>query len=196
MIARSLSIPYRPPSLSRPHPCSAHPHTVGDNVGVTIQVRAAEPHELVEVGEITAHAYAGDGLLHEDSGYVHQLRDAARRAQEAELWVAVDEADRVVGSVTYCPAGSSYREMAQDGEGEFRMLAVHPSARRRGVAEALVRRCLARSRELGDRRMVICSQREMANAHRLYARLGFERAPERDWSPFPGIDLIAFTVDL
>jgi hypothetical protein len=36
----------------------------------------------------------------------------------------------------------------------------------------------------------------MRTAHRLYARFGFVRAPERDWSPAPGIDLIAFTVDL
>ncbi|MGH3362165.1 MAG: GNAT family N-acetyltransferase, partial [Nocardioides sp.] len=73
---------------------------------------------------------------------------------------------------------------------------VHPSARRRGVAHALVQRCIARSRELGDHRVVICSDRAMHTAHRLYTRLGFVRAPERDWSPVPGVDLIAFTVDL
>jgi hypothetical protein len=29
-------------------------------------------------------------------------------------------------------------------------------------------------------------------AHRLYARLGFGRLPERDWEPVPGITLLAF----
>jgi hypothetical protein len=32
----------------------------------------------------------------------------------------------------------------------------------------------------------------MASAHRVYERLGFSRAPERDWQPVPGVDLIAY----
>ena len=32
----------------------------------------------------------------------------------------------------------------------------------------------------------------MADAHRLYTRLGFERVPDRDWEPVPGVSLIAF----
>lgn len=163
---------------------------------VTFEIRAAQPHELATVGELTATAYADDGLGYLESEYSNVLRDAASRAEQAELWVAVDEDQQVLGTVTFCPPGSAYRELAGDGEGEFRMLGVHPSARGRGVGHALVQRCIARSRELGDHRMVICSDREMRTAHRLYARLGFERAPERDWSPVPGVDLIAFTVDL
>jgi hypothetical protein len=34
----------------------------------------------------------------------------------------------------------------------------------------------------------------MRAAHRAYERLGFRRAPERDWSPVPGIDLYAFAL--
>jgi GNAT superfamily N-acetyltransferase len=163
---------------------------------VTFEIRAAQPHELATVGELTATAYADDGLGYLESDYSSVLRDAASRAEQAELWVAVDDDQQVLGTVTFCPAGSAYRELAGDGEGEFRMLGVHPSARGRGVGHALVQRCIARSRELGDHRMVICSDREMRTAHRLYGRLGFVRAPERDWSPVPGVDLIAFTVDL
>ena len=33
---------------------------------------------------------------------------------------------------------------------------------------------------------------EMTDAHRVYGRLGFLRAPEDDWSPVPGVDLLAF----
>jgi hypothetical protein len=36
----------------------------------------------------------------------------------------------------------------------------------------------------------------MRAAHRIYERLGFRRAPDRDWSPVPGVDLIAFVVSL
>ena len=55
--------------------------------------------------------------------------------------MAADD-DRVLGSVTFCPAGSTWREIAWDDEGEFRMLAVAADARGRGVGEALVRACL------------------------------------------------------
>jgi ribosomal protein S18 acetylase RimI-like enzyme len=76
------------------------------------------------------------------------------------------------------------------------MLAVAPAARGRGVGEALARLCLDRFRHEGCRAVVISSLPQMAAAHRLYARLGFRRLPERDWTPVPGVDLIAFAVDL
>jgi hypothetical protein len=38
----------------------------------------------------------------------------------------------------------------------------------------------------------MCSAQNMHVAHRLYARLGFGRLPERDWEPVPGITLLAF----
>jgi hypothetical protein len=36
----------------------------------------------------------------------------------------------------------------------------------------------------------------MRAAHAIYERLGFTRAPERDWSPLPGVRLLAFTLSL
>ena len=36
----------------------------------------------------------------------------------------------------------------------------------------------------------------MSPAHRLYERLGFDRMTSRDWSPMPGVDLIAYRLDL
>jgi hypothetical protein len=44
--------------------------------------------------------------------------------------------------------------------------------------------------------MVLSSLREMATAHRVYARLGYTRLPERDWEPVPGVHLIAFRKEL
>lgn len=68
----------------------------------------------------------------------------------------------------------------------------HPAARRRGVGEALVTAVLQRANEIGAHRVVLCSTEEMCVAHRLYARLGFARLPERDWQPVPGMTLLAF----
>ena len=57
------------------------------------------------------------------------------------------------------------------------MLAVDPTARRQGIARALVDACLARARADGAREVVISSLPDMVKAHGLYARLGFVRAP-------------------
>ncbi|MCQ4080291.1 GNAT family N-acetyltransferase [Streptomyces sp. RB6PN25] len=164
-----------------------------------IIVRGVRPDELDTVGEITAEAYLGDRLLTygEKDPYLKTLRDARHRAEHAEVLVAADAAsDRVVGAVAFAAHGTPYAELAQPGEGEFRMLAVARAARRRGAAEALVRACLDRARSLGLEHVVICSQQTMHTAHRLYERLGFIRLPERDWEPVPGVSLLAFTVAL
>jgi ribosomal protein S18 acetylase RimI-like enzyme len=158
-------------------------------------VRLAEERELVTVGRITVEAYRDDGFVDPGDEYLEELADAARRARAAEVWVAVEQ-DVVLGSVTYCRPGTEYAELAADDEGEFRMLAVARVARRRGVAEALVVRCVERSRELGYTALVLSSMEQMTAAHRLYQRLGFQRLPERDWSPVDGVDLLAFILRL
>ena len=159
-----------------------------------VEVRRVRPDELAAAGELTLEAYAADGFA--DPSYVAHLRDAATRHQEAELWVAAAP-EGLLGCVTYCPPGSPWREIAADDtEGEFRMLAVPPSARGRGVGRLLVLHCLDRSRDLGQRQVVLCSDRRMAAAHRLYASFGFTRLPERDWAPVPGVDLLAYSLPL
>ena len=163
-----------------------------------LTVRRVSPAELAAVGELTVEAYMADGYGAAYGDYVHELRDAAGRDRDAEVWVAVAGATgEPVGNVTFCPVGSPYRELAvDDTEAEFRMLAVAPSVRRRGIARLLTQHCLDRARELGQRRMVMCSDWRMAAAHSLYTGMGFRRLPERDWSPKPGVDLLAFAIDL
>jgi len=43
---------------------------------------------------------------------------------------------------------------------------------------------------------VLSSLPAQTPAHALYGRLGFRRTPHRDWSPAPGVDLLAFRMDL
>ncbi len=154
-------------------------------------LRAAGPDDADEVGRVTVEAYAEDGYLSLEDGYVDELSDGAARVKDAEVWLAEDE-NGILGSVTFCRPGTPYAELARPGEGEFRMLGVARRARRQGVAEALVVRCIQRCQELGYDAVVLCSMQEMAGAHRLYDRLGFRRLPDRDWTPKPGVDLVAF----
>jgi ribosomal protein S18 acetylase RimI-like enzyme len=166
-----------------------------------VLVRRAEPAELTAVGELAVTAYRADGLISRadrpEDHYAPILRDAATRDVEAEVWVAVDGAAQVLGTVTWCPPGSSWREVAKSSdEGEFRMLAVAPVSRRRGVARALVEACLARARADGMHAVVLSSLPEMTAAHRLYRELGFVRTPELDHRPIPAVHLWTFRLDL
>jgi ribosomal protein S18 acetylase RimI-like enzyme len=160
---------------------------------VPLAIRPATAAELPAVGALCVAAYAP--FLDGDAAYLETLRDAAARAAAAELVVAV-EADRLLGTVTFVPAGGPLGEIAAPDEAEFRMLAVDSAARGRGVGIALMRYVLGESRRLGKAGVVCSSLAEMRAAHRIYARLGFRRAPERDWSPLPGVDLLAFARSL
>lgn len=159
-----------------------------------MELRRARPDEYAEIGDVTLAAYAPylDGS---SEPYRDRLRDAAARDREAELWVAVDD-DGLLGTVTVVTDGSPWREIAGPNEGEFRMLAVHPNAQGRGVGAALVDLVLDRSRRRGHDAVVLCTLAAMTPAIGVYERLGFRRLPERDWTPLPGVDLIAFGRDL
>ncbi|WP_328646460.1 GNAT family N-acetyltransferase [Amycolatopsis sp. NBC_00348] len=161
-----------------------------------VEIRPPRPEEYAAAGEVTVQAYDVDGHLTGDVGYDAVLRDVARRVELAEVLVAVGEAGDVLGCVTIVRPGSAYAEISRPGELEFRMLAVAPSARGRGVGEALTRAVLDRARTLGLRRVVLSSLDGMRSAHRLYERLGFTRLPERDWRPFPHISLVAYQIDV
>jgi ribosomal protein S18 acetylase RimI-like enzyme len=98
--------------------------------------------------------------------------------------------------VLFVLPGSPYAELSGPGEAEFRMLAVDPSAQRRGVGQALVEACRARGMELSCRAIIIGVRDFARPAQRLYAQLGFVRVPERDWSPMPGVNLLALRLEL
>ncbi|MGW0840847.1 GNAT family N-acetyltransferase [Streptomyces sp. NPDC002787] len=164
-----------------------------------ITIRQISPDEYPTLGEITARAYLADGLLDfgESDEYLGELRDVAKRAAAADVLVAVEEG-RVLGGVTFVPAGGPMADIAGPGEAEIRMLAVAREARGRGAGEALVRACLERARAVdGCARVVLSTQSRMHAAHRIYERLGFTRTPERDWNPVPHLDdLLLLTYEL
>jgi len=160
-----------------------------------VTIRPAHESELTAVGELTVAAYRADGFLGAaPTPYEAKLADARTRATEAELLVAVD--DDLLGTVTIAPPGTPWAQVSGPDQLEFRMLAVAPAARGRGVGELLTRRVVARAGELGLRGVVLSSSRDMVAAHRLYERMGFHRTPELDWSPMPDTALITYRLDL
>jgi ribosomal protein S18 acetylase RimI-like enzyme len=154
-------------------------------------VRNATPVDYDAVRDVTLRGYLGDGFGDEE--YAQALADVEGRARHAEILVAtLGENAVVVGAVALALWPSPVAEVGRENEAVFRMLAVAPEARRQGVGASLVRECLDRARRAGASALVLSSMPGMTAAHRLYERLGFQRLPERDWSPRSGVDLIVY----
>ncbi|SNS03517.1 N-acetylglutamate synthase, GNAT family [Geodermatophilus pulveris] len=157
-------------------------------------VGPARSADWPRIAQLTSDVYLGGGLAAPEYG--EELRDVAGRADRAELLVARDDAGRVVGSVALVLAGDFGEVTESDAEAAFRMLVVDPAVQGRGLGALLVAACVERARSAGKRRVVLSTDRRMRTAQRLYARMGFARLPERDWSPRPGIDLLVYALDL
>jgi ribosomal protein S18 acetylase RimI-like enzyme len=160
------------------------------------------------VGELTADAYARVDPATVETGYDAELRDVAARSHGVEILVAVDgdesedgdedgPGERILGAVTFVPGPDSPGAEFSDGDAAgIRMLAVAADARRRGVGEALTMACIERARATGRAQIVLHSTDRMADAHRLYLRLGFVRDPSLDWEGEPGLWLRGFRIRL
>jgi GNAT superfamily N-acetyltransferase len=152
---------------------------------------AAEP-ELDAVAALFAPGLApyrgtdADPLL---DSYLAELRDVRSRFDVAEVYVALHEA-QLVGSVSF------YRDVRLEGWSSFpggwagfRALVVHPDARGTGVGKALLQTCIARTRTIGAPVLGLHTIELLADAVRLYERLGFVRCQEYDLRAadvFPG----------
>lgn len=165
----------------------------------TLVIRIATADDYDVAGRVTEEAYSSSysGL---SPAYLQSLRDVEARVGSGDVWVAEDGGGVIVGTVWMPRPGERLSELARSGELDFRQLAVAPSARGRGVGEALTRHVIALAEERGAERVVMNSGPEMLGAHALYAKLGFRRLPEREHrievEPGRFLDLLAFGLDL
>jgi len=161
-----------------------------------VEIRRVHPNEHEALGQLTVAAYEQLEGGEELGEYAKTLADVDGRSRCTEVLVAVD-GRRVLGGVTYVPGPANpYAEGLGPTEVGIRMLAVSPAAQGRGIGRALTVACLERARRDGAHRVVLHSTPWMTTAHRLYESLGFRRAPERDASAGPRVDLLSFVVDL
>jgi len=160
-------------------------------------VRDALPCELAEVGDIRLAAYLAGGHMSPDSGYAPVLR-ALGSAGDGTVLVAV--ADRGVGPLLgtvmlqYWPDGGQV--VTSEHEAEIRALAVAPEGQGQGTGRALLQAAIERAERAGVTNLVLLKQPDMRAARYLYRQAGFRRLPDRDWSPQPGVTLLAYGLPL
>ncbi|MEW5928130.1 MAG: GNAT family N-acetyltransferase [Gemmatimonadota bacterium] len=170
------------------------------STGGGLVVRDARPEERGAVRALTLRAYAEYAAVMAPAAWAGL--DAAVRAaldgDAGEQRIVAERGGELLGSVMlFPPAADAYRGAA--GEAEWpvlRLLAVAPEARGQGVGQALVDECVRRAREMGAVELGLHSSESLRAAIRMYERMGFERAPERDFQP-PGAELVmAFRLPL
>jgi GNAT superfamily N-acetyltransferase len=169
----------------------------------TVQIREARgAAEVAAAGRVTVAANAEFAPADPDgpfaaswARYLVEMADAAGRAADGTLLVAVEGDGRVVGTVTlylYLAPGSM---QWRPDDAMFRLLAVDPAARGRGIGRALFQACLDRARAAGKRRMALHTTEWMVTARAMYQHAGFRREPDGDLR-LPGVTLIAYAAEL
>lgn len=161
-----------------------------------VEVRLIRADEHQAVGELSDAAYSHDYQVSED--YRAGLRDVSARADQHQVWVAVGTGTgELLGTVATPRPGQHISALARPGELDFRLLAVSPIARRRGVGRLLVDHVVSLARIRYASAVVMNSGPEMAGPHRLYEQVGFRRLPDRETLIVDGGKrLHAFSLDL
>ena len=165
----------------------------------SLRIRDARADELDTVAGVMVAAYeeyippdaTGDVLA-----YREEIRDVRSRQAHATLIIAT-ECDRILGAVTYFPdAGDDTHAGWPRGWAVIRLLAVHPEARGRGIGRALTEECTRRARDAGARAVGLHTTVFMAVARAMYERMGFVRVPRFDFTPMPGVLVMAYQLTL
>ncbi len=165
--------------------------------------RLATPADFADVARITTDSYLAAGYFDSaEHPYLRLLADVAKRAEVAQIWVAeqvfedsaaAEPARRIVGAVTLARAGDEYADIALPGELEMRVLVVDPALQRGGIGKAMVRAIIEHGRTLdGVTAVSLTTGDHWVSAHALYRSMGFERAPQRDWTvpnTDPGVEI-------
>lgn len=167
----------------------------GSHNDMSITVRAAVSEaDWQQAMALLYEVYVGEG--HSPAERASQTYRREALESEGVLLIAVDQVGDVLGAMILLEPGSTLRQLARAGEREFRLLAVRPSARGSGVGEALVRACIERCVSGGAEALVLWTRPVMTSAQRLYARLGFQRIPDRDEEDPRGFTRMVYRLDL
>jgi ribosomal protein S18 acetylase RimI-like enzyme len=166
-----------------------------------VVVRLVRPSEVDAVAELSLRAYELEYTI--SGNYRDDIISVGERAAAHQVWVAVDaQSGALLGSVATPKPGEHLTSLPQsDDELDFRLLAVDPGARGRGVGAALTTLVIELARLRGLRRVVMNSGPQMVRAHRLYERLGFSILESRVRTVDPGdgrapFQLLAFSIDV
>ncbi|MTI22057.1 GNAT family N-acetyltransferase [Fulvivirga sp. RKSG066] len=153
-------------------------------------VRDAKPTEFEQIGELMVKVYSqldGFPTAEEQPDYYKMLAEIGEltKNEGIRLFTAVNEKDEIVGAVVYIKDMKDYGSggiatMEQNAAG-FRLLAVDPEARGKGIGKLLTNACIDQAKEDGRGQVIIHSTEAMDIAWGMYEKIGFKRSIDLDF---------------
>src|SRR5258705_3772062 len=153
-------------------------------------VRNARPDEFEEIGRLMVRVYSqleGFPKEFEQPGYYKMLSNIGELTNkpETELLVAVSSDDKIVGGVIYFNDmknyGSGGTATKEQNAAGFRLLAVDPLARGKGIGKLLTNECIRKAKEKKLSQVIIHTTKAMQTAWKMYETLGFKRSEDLDF---------------
>ncbi|MGS2777595.1 GNAT family N-acetyltransferase [Robertmurraya sp. GLU-23] len=164
-------------------------------------IREAKETEITFIREQRVNAYT-EHARKIPNAHWEALKKAISSDADSQLGVELLVAEvkgTIVGSVALFPAKTdAYEGMVEElDHPEIRVLAVAEEFRGKGIASALIKECIQRSKAKGYQAIGLHTGEFMTNAIKLYEHFGFERLPQYDFEPAnDGIIVKAFRLSI
>jgi GNAT superfamily N-acetyltransferase len=134
-------------------------------------IRRAVPADAADIASVLRQSFLEFEALYTPKGFAATTPDPEQvgsRMEEGPAWIAICD-DRTAGTASAVPEGEKGLYV--------RGVAVVPSMRGRGIAEALMNEVEAFARQNGCARMFLTTTPFLTSAIRVYERFGFTRVP-------------------
>ena len=155
-----------------------------------VTIRNARPKEFETIGKLMVSVYSKLPEFpkpEEQPHYYDKLLHVGKLTnnESTELLVALNASEEIIGAVIY------FSDMKDYGSGGsattlthasgFRLLAVSPKARGKGVGRLLCEACIEKTKKHHNKTLIIHSTKAMKVAWNMYERMGFTRFKEIDF---------------
>jgi ribosomal protein S18 acetylase RimI-like enzyme len=150
-------------------------------------IRNASKEELPFIREQRVLAYSehATSISPEHWQALKQAISSEADVQDGVELIVAEVNGEILGSVALFPPQSDAYEGIVDklDYSEIRLLAVSKEARGKGVASALIKECMKRTKEKGIDSIGLHTADFMKSAMKLYEGFGFKRIPQYDFEP-------------
>jgi GNAT superfamily N-acetyltransferase len=154
-------------------------------------VRNARPEEFEQIGALMVQVYSkleGFPRISEQPDYYKMLANVGALTNNpgTALLVAVNGEDSIGGAVVYFNEmkyyGSGGTATREENAAGFRLLAVDPAIRGKGIGKQLANECIKKARENKLGQVIIHTTMAMQTAWKMYEQMGFKRSEDLDFS--------------
>ena len=155
-------------------------------------IRNAHPSEFEKIGQLMVEVYSqleGFPSPTAQPKYYATLANvgAFTLKPATELLVAVSNSKEnyIAGALVYFEDmqhyGSGGIAITEKNTSGFRLLAVDPAIRGKGIGKLLINECIQKARDKNHKQVIIHSTSAMKIAWKMYERIGFKRSEELDF---------------